>query len=127
MNQNSLNNLQLSITGFGRILTIIGFAWLLAALGLGWLVKSFFVLLALLLLAPVVAFLGFRWWLQKNVVQDACPVCSHEFAGFNGAAIQCPNCGEALQVEQGHFKRMTLAGTIDVEAVEVSATTIDDG
>ena len=127
MNQNSLNNLQIGITGFGRILTIIGFAWLLAALGLGWLVKSFFVLLALLLLAPVVAFLGFRWWLQKNVVQDACPVCRYEFTGFNGAAIQCPNCGEAVQVEQGHFHRLTPSGTIDIDAVEVSATTIDEG
>ena len=126
MNQNSLNNLQLSITGFGRILTTIGFVWLLAALGLGWLVKSFFVLLALLLLAPVVAFLGFRWWLQKNIVQDACPVCRYEFTGLNGAATQCPSCGEAVQVEQGRFKRLTPAGTIDVDAVEVSATTIDD-
>lgn len=127
MNQNSLNNLQLSITGFGRILTIVGFAWLLAALGLGWLVKSFFVLLALLLLAPVVAFLGFRWWLRKNIVQGACPVCRYDFTGFNGAEIPCPNCGEAVQVEQGRFKRSTPSGTIDVDAVEVLATTIDEG
>lgn len=127
MNQNSLNNLQLSITGFGRILTLIGFAWLLTALGLGWLIKSFVVLLGLLLLAPVLAFVGFRWWLQKNLVQDACPVCRQQFTGLNQAEVQCPNCNEPLRVEAGHFKRMTPVGTIDVEAVEVASRTIDEG
>lgn len=127
MNQNSLNNIQLSITGFGRLLTLIGFVWLLTALGLGWLIKSFFVLLGLLLLAPVLAFFAFQWWLKKNLIQAACPVCSYELTGLNQAEIQCPNCGEPLQVEQGRFKRMTPLGTIDVEAVEVSAQVIDEG
>jgi hypothetical protein len=127
VNQNSLNNLQLGITGFGRLLTLIGFAWLLAALGLGWLVKSFLLLLGLLLLTPVVAFLGFRWWLQKNLVQAACPVCRFELAGLNQTEIQCPSCGEPLRAEQGHFIRITPSDTIDVEAVEVSATAIDEG
>jgi hypothetical protein len=126
VNQNSLNNLQLSINGLGRLITLIGFGWLLAALGLGWLVKSFFVLLGLMVLAPVVAFFAFQWWLKKNLVQDACPVCSFEFTGISQAEIQCPNCGESLKIEGGHFKRMTPSGTIDVEAIEVSAS-IEEG
>lgn len=126
MNQNSLETLQLGLNGLGRLIMWIGIAWLLAALGLGWLVKSFLVLMALLLLAPVIAVIGFRWWLKKNIVQDACPVCHFEFTGFNQADVQCPNCGEPLQVEAGKFRRMTPVGTIDVDAVEVSAQVIED-
>lgn len=126
MNQNSLEALQLGLNGLGRIIMWIGIAWLFAALGLGWLVKSFLVLMALLILAPVVAVIGFRWWLKKSIVQDACPVCSFEFTGINNAALQCPNCGEPLQVAEGKFKRMTPVGTIDVDAVEVSAQVLED-
>jgi hypothetical protein len=104
----------------------IGIAWLLAALGLGWLVKSFLVLMGLLILAPVIAVIGFRWWIKRNIVQDACPVCQYEFAGFNGAEVQCPNCNEPLQVDDGKFRRLTPAGTIDVDAVEVSAQVLED-
>jgi predicted RNA-binding Zn-ribbon protein involved in translation (DUF1610 family) len=126
VNQNSLEALQLGINGFGRLLMWIGFAWLLAALGLGWLIKSFFVLLGLLLLLPVIGIFGLRWWLKKNLVQDACPVCQFELAGLNNVEVQCPNCGEPLIAEQGKFKRMTPVGTIDVDAVEVSAQVLED-
>lgn len=126
MNQNSLINLQLGLNGFGRLLTFIGFALLLSALGLGWLVKSFFVVMGLIILAPIVGIIVLQWWLRKNVVQDSCPVCAAEFTGFNQSQIQCPNCGEPLKVEQGHFKRMTPEGTIDVEAVDVSVQVLED-
>lgn len=126
MNQNSLINLQLGLNGFGRLLTFVGFALLLSALGLGWLVKSFFIVIGLLILAPIVGIIVLQWWLRKNVVQDRCPVCAAEFTGFNQAQIQCPNCGEPLKVEQGHFKRMTPEGTIDVDAVDVSVQVLED-
>ncbi len=126
MNQNNLQALQLGLNGVGRLIALIGIVWLLAALGLGWLIKSFFVLLALLLLAPVVAVIGLRWWLRKNLVQAACPVCDVELTSLNHAEVQCPNCGEPLQAEHGKFKRLTPVGTIDVDAVEVSAHVLED-
>lgn len=126
MNQNSLINLQLGLNSFGRLLMFLGFALLLSAVGLGWLVKSFLFVMALLIILPIVGIFAFQWWVRKNIVQDACPVCRAEFTGFNQSQMQCPNCGEPLKVEQGHFKRMTPAGTIDVEAVEVSAQVLDD-
>lgn len=126
MNQNQLYNLQLGINGFGRLLTIVGFALLLSAIGLGWLVKSFLFVLALLIVAPIVGIFVFQWWVRKNIVQAACPVCGAELTGFNQAQVQCSNCGEPLQAEKGKFKRMTPSGTIDVEAVEVAAQVVDD-
>ena len=126
MNQNSFNDLQQSLSGVGRIVVWLAIAWLLGILGLGWLIKSFLVLLGLLLITPIVAFIGLRWWVQKNLVQGTCPVCSAELTGFNQMELQCTSCGEALQVDQRKFKRITPAGTIDVDAVEVTAQQIDD-
>ncbi|NJL37292.1 MAG: hypothetical protein HC899_11525, partial [Leptolyngbyaceae cyanobacterium SM1_4_3] len=64
MNQNSYKNLQLNLSGFSFWLTLFAVVWLLGSIGLGWLVKSFFILIGLLLITPAIAFLGFRWWLQ---------------------------------------------------------------
>lgn len=119
MNQNDLRQLNLNFSGIGCWLTAIAGAWLLGALGLGWLVKSFVVLVLLLLLAPIVAFVGFRWWLQRNVIQADCPVCSFNLTGLNGTQSICPNCGTALQAQAGAFQRIAQEGTIDVEAVDV--------
>lgn len=85
-----------------------------------------FILLGLLLLAPVLVFIGFRWWLQRNLIQAQCPVCQYEFTGLNRTQLQCPSCGELLKVEQGKFSRLTPAGTIDVQAVEVPAKSLED-
>ncbi len=100
--------------------------WLLGFIGLGWLVKSFFVLIALILLTPVVVFLGLRWWLQRNLTQDQCPVCDYEFVGLNQTQTRCPNCNEPLQIEDRQFQRLTPPGTIEVNAVEVAAQTLED-
>ena len=96
------------------------------SVGLGWLVNSFAILVGLLLLAPVLAFAGFRWWLQRNLVQNHCPVCRYEFTGLNRTQLKCPSCSEPLQVEQGQFNRLTPPGTIEVQAVEVPVTPLDD-
>lgn len=126
MNPNSFRSLQFNLAGVRFWLTLLAVVWLLGTLGLGWLVKSFVILLLLLLVAPVIAFLGFRWWLQRNLVEDQCPVCQYEFTGLNNAQLRCPSCGEPLQVAQGRFRRLTPPGTVDVEAVEVSARQIED-
>ena len=126
MNQDSPKLFQINFSSIGYWVTLLGFIWLLGIIGLGWLVKSFLLLVALLFLAPVIAFLGFRWWLKRNLVVDQCPVCSHQFSGLNRTQFQCPSCGETLRAEKNHFQRLTLPGTIDVEAVEVGVQTLED-
>jgi hypothetical protein len=113
-------------SGLGCFLTLLLTGLLLGSIGLGWLVNGFLILLALLILMPIIAFWAFRWWLQRNLVEDRCPVCNYEFTGFNRTECRCPNCAEPLKVESGHFQRLTPPGTIDVEAVEVSVQQLED-
>ena len=126
MNQDSLKNFQVNLSGLGCWLTVLATMLLLGSLGLGWLVKSFVVLAGLIVIAPVIVFFGFRWWLKRNLVQDDCPVCGYEFTGLNRTQFQCPSCKEPLKIEQNHFERLTPPGTIDVKAVEVSAQQLED-
>lgn len=126
MNNNYPRLLWLNNSGLGCFLTLLLTGLFLGSIGLGWLVNGFLILLGLLLFVPVIAFWLFRWWLQRNLVEDQCPVCSYEFTGFNRTECRCPNCGETLKVESGHFQRLTPPGTIDVEAVEVSVQQLED-
>lgn len=127
MNQDQVPKLlQLNPSGLGCWLTLILGFLLLGSVGFGWLAKGLLIILGFILIAPIIAVLGFRWWLQRSLVQSQCPVCSHEFPALKTTSIKCPNCGESLQIEQGQFVRLTPPGTIDVEAVEVPAQPIDD-
>jgi hypothetical protein len=126
VNQNSANIFKFNFPGLRYWLTAFAVIWLLGAIGLGWLVKSFFILVGVIVLAPVIAFIGFRWWLKRNLVEDQCPVCSYEFVGFDRTQFQCPSCGENLKIDKGHFERLTPPGTIDVEAVEVQVSRLED-
>ncbi len=107
-------------------LTLALTAFLLGSVGLRWIVNGFAIFFALLLLLPTLAWIGMSWWLQSNLIQDRCPVCSYEITGFNKAEFSCPNCGEPLKAESGHFQRLTPPGTIDVQAVEVSVQQLED-
>lgn len=117
----SFKTSQLNFESIRPWVTVLVIVWLLSALGLGWLVNSLLILFGFLLVAPVVAFFGLRWWLQRSLITDNCPVCAYELTSLKQTQLQCPNCGEQLVVEQGHFQRLTPEGTIDVKAVEVSA------
>lgn len=125
MNQDGLKTLQYGLASLSRWILPVTFFFLLGSLGLGWLLKSFLILLGLLLIAPVLLFVGLRWWLKRNLVEAACPVCTYEFVGLNHTQCDCPSCNEPLQIEQGRFQRATPPGTIDVTAVEVSAQVLD--
>jgi len=127
MNQNDMTRLSFNLSGIGFWLTIFAVIWLLGSVGLGWLVKSVAILLVLIAIAPVIAFMVFRWWLRRNLVESDCPVCQYTTVGLNGTQLRCPNCSEPLKVEQGQFLRLTPPGTVDVQAVEVSAQVIEDG
>jgi hypothetical protein len=126
MNENSFKNLQFNLSGLNFWLTLLAIVWLLGSLGLGWIIKSFAIILGLIIITPILAFIGFRWWLKRNLVEAVCPVCSTELAGINGTEMRCSNCGEPLKVDAGHFLRLTPPGTVDVEAIEVSAKQIED-
>lgn len=119
MNFNRSNQIQLNFSGLGCWLTLLGVIWLLGAVGLGWIVKSLAVLVVLVLVTPVLAFLGLRFWLRRNLVQGACPVCATAVTGIKGAETTCLNCGTALRTEADGFSRLAEAGTIDVTAVDV--------
>jgi DNA-directed RNA polymerase subunit RPC12/RpoP len=122
----TFKNLQFNFEKIRPWLTLLAIAWLLASLGLGWLVNSLVIILGLLFLLPVIAFFGFRWWLQKNLVTNQCPVCGYELTGINNSQVQCANCGEQLLVKNFQFQRFTPEGTIDVKAVEVQAQSLED-
>ena len=116
---------QYNFSSLGCWLTIIAFALLVSSVGLGWIVNGFLILFLLALIAPVLIFWGVQLWLKLNFIQDNCPVCDYEFTGFKNTEFQCPNCNETLQVERGNFARITLPGTIDVDAIEVSIEQIE--
>ncbi|HEY9625735.1 MAG: hypothetical protein HY785_02760 [Oscillatoriophycideae cyanobacterium NC_groundwater_1537_Pr4_S-0.65um_50_18] len=127
MNPNSYRGWQFNLAGIRFWLVLFAVIWLLGSIGLGWIVKSVFILLGLLILAPIIGFWGFRWWLKRNLVVDQCPVCSYESAGINGTQMRCPSCGEPLQIEKGQFQRITPPGTVDVQAIDVSVKQIEEG
>ncbi|MGF1590382.1 MAG: hypothetical protein ACFCU7_14280 [Pleurocapsa sp.] len=127
MNDRFNKLLQLNTSGLGCWASIILTVFILTSVGLGWIINGFIIFIALFLIAPVVAFWGFQWWLRRKLIQDRCPVCSYEFTGFKNTEFNCPSCGEALQVKAESFSRMTPPGTIDVDAVEVSVQGIEEG
>ncbi len=125
MNFNRSNQIQLNFSGLGCWLTLLGIVWLLGAVGLGWVVKSLAVLVVLVLVTPVLAFIGLRFWLRRNLVQGACPVCATAVTGIKGTETTCLNCGTALRTEADGFSRLAEAGTIDVTAVDVVDVTVE--
>ena len=126
MNQGNSKMFQLAMSSIGNWLIVLAIIWLLGSIGLGWLVNSILILFGFILIAPIVVFLGLRWWLNRNLIMDKCPICSYEFTALNQTQCQCPSCGEPLKVEGGHFNRLTPPGTIDVSAVEVNGQKIED-
>ncbi len=126
MDRNFVKFFQFNNSGLGVFITLISIAVLLGSVGLGWVVNGFLIIFALILILPVLAWLGMTWWLQRNLIQDRCPVCSYEITGFNKTEFRCPSCGETLKSEDGRFLRSTPPGTIDVKAVDVSVQQLED-
>ena len=126
VNQDTLKQLQASLAGIGQWLAFFAFIWLLSLIGLGWLVKSFFLILGLLFLLPVIGLLGLQWWLRRNLVENSCPTCGYGFVAMNESQLNCPSCGEPLKVEQRQFLKAAPPGTIDVQAVEVSSQVVEE-
>lgn len=96
-------------------LTTLLVFWTFSAIGLGWLVNSFFILIGLITIVPVIAFFGLQWWVKRSIVTAECPVCSSSFTASRLSQFQCPSCGEPLQEQQNKFVRLTPPGTIDID------------
>ncbi len=126
MNRYPTNPLTLNLANVKFWIICAAIAWFLGAIGLGWLINSIMILLSFVLILPVVAFIGLRWWLQRNLVQAQCPACQFEFAHLSRSDLQCPSCGESLKVEGSSFVRTAAPNTIDVQAVEVKAQVLQD-
>lgn len=124
MKQPEFRQFQFNLSGIGCWLVLLGMIWLLGALGLGWLVKSLAVLVLLIMLAPVLLFVGLRFWLRRNLIQANCPVCSAALTGLKGAETLCPSCGTPLRVSTNGFQRLTEDGTIDVTAVDITVESL---
>ncbi len=120
MNDNNPNLFQISLPRLQSWLTILAVCLILGSLGLGWLVKAASIVIGLAIIMPAIGFLGFFWWLRRKIIQAECPVCSYSLQGIDGSQIQCINCGELLQVNQGKLVRDTPPDTIDVIAIEVN-------
>lgn len=126
MNDRFNKLLQLNTSGLGCWASIILAIFLVTTIGAGWIIKGLILSIALLFIAPVIAFWGFQWWLKRKLIQAQCPACSYEFTGFKNTEFSCPSCGESLRVEAEGFSRITPPGTIDVDAIEVSVKTIKE-
>ena len=126
MNNRFNQLIEYNLSGLGCWLTVIFLGLLLGSVGLGWVVNGFLILLGFLLVLPILVIWGVQWWLKRNLIQDQCPVCDYEFTGFKKTEFNCPNCGEPLQIVSGKFSRITPPGTIDVNAVEVKAISIEE-
>ncbi|AFY54932.1 hypothetical protein Riv7116_2417 [Rivularia sp. PCC 7116] len=122
----SFKTFQSNLSHLRPWLTLFAIVWLLGTFGLGWLVNSLLIILGLLFIAPIVAFFGFRWWLQRSLIVDNCPVCSAQITGLNNTQLQCPSCGEKLLIQNRTLQRFTPEGTIDVTAVEVPAKSLEE-
>ena len=127
MNDRFNKLLQTNSSGLGCWSSIILGIFVLTSVGFGWLIKGFAIAVALLFIVPVLVFWGLQWWLKRKLIQATCPVCSYEFTGFKQTEFDCPSCGETLQAGAEGFSRITPPGTIDVDAVEVSVKTIEEG
>ncbi|MEB3230806.1 MAG: hypothetical protein VKJ64_07340 [Leptolyngbyaceae bacterium] len=114
-----------SVSGLRFWLTLLLFLWLISSVGLWWLIKSFFILLAVLLLLPIVGVIGFRFWLQRSLIPGNCPVCNQNLVAIRNRNLQCPNCGEPLSATDTTIRRNAPPGIVDVEVVDVSATEED--
>ncbi len=92
-----------------------------------WLINALIGLVIFMFALPVLGVFGLRWWVQRNVVVGECPACSGPVQGWaRQPELDCPTCGTPLQIAQGSFIRLTPAGVVDVQAVEVIDVSVMD-
>ena len=109
-----------------RIFGVFFILLLLAVIDPDWLGNRTLLWVALAIWTPIVLVVAVTWWVEewliKNEIEADCPVCQHSVPGLAGITVQCPGCGELLKANNGIYDRVAPPGTVDVEAIEVSAT-----
>lgn len=124
MNQN-FNQLQVRFPGLGCWVFVFIAFWVIGTIGISGFITSVFALVALVLLAPVLAFFGLQFWVKRNLVEGSCPVCEQPLTGVKSLKIPCPNCGTEVVATAAGFERTQTDGVIDVQVVDVGATSAD--
>ena len=125
MNSNFSRLAQTNLSNLGCLLSLVLIAVGLSAVGLGWVLNGIFILIGLVALLPFVAVAVISWWVRRNIITGACPVCAAELTGLNNTEVNCANCGTPLEVRSRQFQRVTPPGTVDVEAVTVDVVDVD--
>lgn len=106
----------------GQIILWGGLVWLVVTGRIGVLFDSFLILFAIVTIVPVIALLGFRWWINRQVVRGTCPSCGANVTSLRGQTFQCTSCGSTMQDEdRGNFSvKDPSSATIDIDAKEIS-------
>jgi predicted RNA-binding Zn-ribbon protein involved in translation (DUF1610 family) len=97
------------------LLTTLLILSLLGTVGGRWLLNSLAIFVVVLAIAPVIGLWGVRWWVQRRIVTSQCPTCGTTFSGDRQGQMQCPSCGEVLEVHNNRFVRPAPPGVIDVD------------
>lgn len=105
----------------GQVMLWAGLVWLVITGRIGFIFDSFLVLFAFVTIVPVLAVLGFRWWLSRQLVQGTCPSCGSVVTGLKGQSFPCTVCGNTVQGETtGNFSvKDPTSATIDIDAKEI--------
>lgn len=120
MGPNQFKSFEWRTSGLGIWVVMLLVLVLVGSLVPDWLINTILIIMGLVFLAPILAFVGLRWWLQRSVIQGNCPVCDYPLSSLKQLQVQCPSCGELLKVNSGRYERMTPPGTVDVEVIDVS-------
>ena len=82
---------------------------------------SFLILFAIISVVPVLAMVGFRWWVSRQIVEGTCPSCGATVTGLRGQTFQCTVCGTTMQGEKSgnFFVKDPSKATIDIDAKEI--------
>lgn len=105
----------------GQLVLWAGLIWLVLTGRIGVLFDSFLVLFAVVSIVPVLAIVGFRWWINRQLVKGVCPNCGAQVTGLKNQPFQCMTCGNTVQGERGDFSvKDPSKATIDIDAKEIS-------
>lgn len=135
LNLNDLENLQARASAFGartrqflqsqtgQLFVWGGLFWLLISGQIGWILQSFFFLLFMCSVVPVLGILVLRFWLNRQLVQGSCPSCGAPVTGLKGRSFQCMSCGTWIQNDGGGPDNFSVGdpstATIDIDAKRI--------
>lgn len=105
----------------GQVVMWGGLVWLVLTGRIGFIFDSFLFLFSFVTVVPVLAVLGFRWWLSRQLVRGECPSCGASITAVKGKSFPCPSCGNTVYGESsGNFSvKDPTSATIDIDAKQI--------